>query len=73
MNKKIRPITNYGRNVKRKHRKSCYIINKQKAEIYLSKQKIDLLVYIIVLQNHYLNVPIKLPNEFNMIMTKLSF
>ena len=55
------------------YRDQYFTIQKQQDEIYILKQKIDMLIYIIALQNHYLNVPIKLPNEFNMIMTKLSF
>ena len=55
------------------YRDQYFTIQKQQEEIYILKQKIDMLIYIIALQNHYLNVPIKLPDEFDLTMTELPF
>lgn len=55
------------------YRDQYFTIQKQQDEIYILKQKIDMLIYIIALQNHYLNVPIKLPDEFDLTMTELPF
>lgn len=55
------------------YRDQYFTIQKQQDEIYILKQKIDMLIYIIALQNHYLNVSIKLPDEFDLTMTELPF
>lgn len=58
-------------NYEKMYRKQLSTIRNQAEEIYLLKQKIDLLIYIIALQNHYLAVPFELPKEFR--INKLPF
>lgn len=53
------------------YRKQLSTIESQTDEIILLKQKIDLLIYIIALQNHFLAVPFELPSEFD--IRKLPF
>ena len=47
------------------YRKQLSTIESQTDEIILLKQKIDLLIYVIALQNHFLSVPFELPPEFD--------
>lgn len=58
-------------NYEKMYRKQLSTIRNQAEEIYLLKQKIDLLIYIIALQNDYLAVPFELPKEFR--INKLPF
>ena len=53
------------------YRKQLSTVESQTDEIILLKQKIDLLIYIIALQNHFLAVPFELPPEFD--IRKLPF
>lgn len=58
-------------NYEKMYRKQLSTIGSQTDEIHYLKQKIELLIYIIALQNHYLNVPFELPPEFD--IRKLPF
>ena len=58
-------------NYEKMYRKQLSTIESQTDEIYLLKQKINLLIYIIALQNHYLHIPFELPEEFR--ISKLPF
>ena len=58
-------------NYEKMYRKQLNVSYDMDKEIRLLNQKIELLIYIINLQNHYLSVPFELPAEFQ--INKLPF
>ena len=58
-------------NYEKMYRKQLNVSYDTNKEIRLLNQKIELLIYIINLQNHYLSVPFELAAEFQ--INKLPF